>query len=211
MNQQEVMLVSTQQGGSLMKPFLVCFVGESGSGKTTLMQYLVKNYNYHMIDSYTTRPKRSSNEAGHIFLESKYTQFCPEKNYFSYVLDDTVQFFEPLVHTHFDGYDYWITKEQLSDSFVSLTAIDPVGLTQLTHKLPKEAYLVIYLHSDEAIRYERMLERNGHQEASRRLIHDRNAFRTVSCDYTLNMNSHTPATASFAIQQMILNYRQGEA
>ena len=46
-------------------------VGQSGSGKTTIMTTLEEKYELKSIQSYTTRPKRSDGETGHIFISDE--------------------------------------------------------------------------------------------------------------------------------------------
>ena len=46
-------------------------VGRSGSGKTTIAEELERKYGLKSIQSYTTRPKRSDNETGHIFVSDE--------------------------------------------------------------------------------------------------------------------------------------------
>ena len=46
---------------------IFCLVGPSGSGKTTVAKALEK-HGYNVIQSYTTRPRRSENEWGHTFV-----------------------------------------------------------------------------------------------------------------------------------------------
>lgn len=49
---------------------VVALEGKSGVGKTTIANALVEKYpdKYHIIHSYTTRPKRYDNELGHEFI-----------------------------------------------------------------------------------------------------------------------------------------------
>ena len=46
-------------------------VGCSGSGKTTIVNSLENKYGLKSIQSYTTRPKRSDDETGHIFISDE--------------------------------------------------------------------------------------------------------------------------------------------
>lgn len=71
---------STQQGlwrmvDSIMyeieKPLVICIVGESGVGKSLVADYFAYEYGVNLIQSYTDRAKRSSNETGHTFVSER--------------------------------------------------------------------------------------------------------------------------------------------
>lgn len=49
-----------------MKVLLI--TGESGVGKTTFAKHLKENYNYNIVHSYTTKPKRDEQDNDHIFI-----------------------------------------------------------------------------------------------------------------------------------------------
>ncbi len=51
-----------------LKPVIICIVGESGSGKTLMAEWFEKLFGYHLIQSYTTRPRRTPDENGHTFV-----------------------------------------------------------------------------------------------------------------------------------------------
>lgn len=61
------------------KPVVLCVVGESGSGKSTLADYIETNFGVFIIQSYTTRPRRTPDETGHTFItEEQFDTFAEE-------------------------------------------------------------------------------------------------------------------------------------
>ena len=50
---------------------MLLIVGASGSGKTTIADKLSKMYGLKVLPSYTTRPKRNSQETDHTFVSKK--------------------------------------------------------------------------------------------------------------------------------------------
>ena len=72
-------------------------VGESGNGKTSVSEHLERQYGLTSIQSYTTRPKRSENENGHIFITD--SEFDNLKDLVAY--------------TEFNNYRYGTTTDQV--------------------------------------------------------------------------------------------------
>jgi guanylate kinase len=62
------------------KPVIFCIIGESGTGKTTLAEYIESEYGIPMIESYTTRPKRTPDEKGHTFISEAEFERLNEEN-----------------------------------------------------------------------------------------------------------------------------------
>ena len=57
---------------------MVVLVGESGSGKSSIEKYLVHNYGYEKIVTYTTRPMRDGEVDGvdyHFIDKSQFRRF----------------------------------------------------------------------------------------------------------------------------------------
>ena len=147
-----------------------CFliVGQSGSGKTTIVNTLEVKYGLKSIQSYTTRPKRSDGETGHIFVS-----------------DEEYDKLENIVAcTEFCNYRYCATAEQIDEC--DLYVIDPAGVESLKafYKGGKR-FKIIYIKSDITTRYERMRfrsQKSGKQylesveETLNRIVHDSAKF-----------------------------------
>ena len=143
-------------------------VGQSGSGKTTIVNALEEKYGLKSIQSYTTRPKRSDNETGHIFIS-----------------DEEYDKLENIVAcTEICNYRYCATAEQINES--DLYVIDPAGVESLKafYKGNKQ-FKIIYIKSDITTRYERMRfrsQKSGKQylksveETLNRIVHDSAKF-----------------------------------
>ena len=139
--------------------YIYLIVGESGSGKSTLAELLCHNRGMRQLWSYTTRPKRSASEAGHIFVSS---------------FDSTTPC---AAYTKFNGYEYWATPEQVERADVYV--IDPAGLEWMLkfyrgNKIP----VVIFVDVTRRNRKRRMRKRgDSRQQIRDRLQHDELAFR----------------------------------
>ena len=94
---------------------LYCIIGPSGSGKSTVVEELNK-MGFKSPDSYTTRPKRFPEEGGHTYI----TQ------------EEYDNLLNIVAYTHFNGYNYCVTKEMLDgcDFYI----VDPDGIETLKKK-----------------------------------------------------------------------------
>ena len=109
---------SHSKGSDKIKKDIICLlVGPSGSGKTTIANKLSEEKGWKVLQSYTTRPKRYSNETGHIFVSEE--EFEQYKN-------------DLCAYTEFDGYKYWATNQQVDESEIYI--IDPAGVDFLFFK-----------------------------------------------------------------------------
>lgn len=100
---------------------IVCIVGPSGSGKTHLATYLEDKYGIPMIESRTTRKRRSPNESGHTFVS--------DEEFDTYLKEDM------LAYTEWEQEDgflarYCCLKKDVSSKIVSYV-IDEYGLEYL--------------------------------------------------------------------------------
>lgn len=87
----------------------ICIVGKSGTGKSTLVNRLKFKYNYTSVESYTTRPPRSDEETGHIFITQEEFDTLPNK----------------VAINTFGEYDYCATKEQIDNADLSSENVRP--------------------------------------------------------------------------------------
>ncbi len=133
-------------------------VGKSGSGKTTIVNRL--KIMGSSVESYTTRPKRTPDERGHIFITEE--QFKCLQNVAAY--------------TFFNGYHYAATQEQVDDSLFYI--IDPAGVRFFKeHYKGNKDIKVVYIESSLSDRLKRLTKRDGLKKALRRIFHDAIAFK----------------------------------
>lgn len=174
---------------------IICLVGESGSGKSTIAELLEKEgYNY--IKSYTTRKPRYKGERGHIFLNS-----INDRNDID-ILDDGYYPKENVIaYACYKDEHYYATKEQYRNKGTSIYIVEVKGVNELKSEIDDAEILVLYLKADEKIRRGRMIKRyidvNGHsdsnylmaqREAQERIIHDKENFQIIPCDYVIDAN-----------------------
>lgn len=159
---------------------IICLVGESGSGKSTIAELLEKEgYNY--IKSYTTRPRRSEDEKGHIFVDEEYFKNKYEESNYKVEL---------IAYTEFHGYRYWSTKEQYKNKGISIYIVEPVGAQELKTYIKDCKIIIIYLKADREERFKRMERVRGKQQALKRLAYDSDShiFNLIYCDYVVDAN-----------------------
>lgn len=121
---------------------LVLFVGRSASGKTTIANMFEEN-GYSQIASYSTRPPRYKGEKEHTFItEEEYDQ-----------LEDI------MAETHYNGYRYCTTLEQLKNA--SIYVVDPPGVSTLMDNYDKVGRFIYVIYFDASVynRVQRMLGR----------------------------------------------------
>lgn len=136
-----------------MKDVIILLVGESGSGKTTVANLLEEKYGMKELPSYTTRPKRTDNEIGHIFITDE--EFNQLNNICAY--------------TEFDGYRYCATSEQVDNSDVYV--IDVAGIDYFKeHYKGNKVPLVVYITVDTETRKKRMIARGDSEEKTEHRI-----------------------------------------
>ena len=77
-------------------------------------------------------------------------------------------------------------KGQLTEDCVYV--IDTVGIKELREKIKDAKIVAIYLKCDERERLFRMLTKRDPKSATERIIHDREAFKIVPTDFTIDAN-----------------------
>lgn len=142
--------------------------GPSGVGKTTIVEELSKRYGYKVVESYTTRPKRTPDETGHHFVS-----------------DEEFDALGPLcAYTEYNGYRYGVPSSMIDEC--DLYVIDPSGVAYMKkHYHGKKNVKVLGLTMDKGTLAKRMAGRGDSDAAiAKRLEHDAEAFRLlpVICD-----------------------------
>ena len=149
-----------------MNKTIILLVGKSGTGKTTIAERCEELYGLRQIQSYTTRPRRTPDETGHIFAS--------ERMFHS--LKDLV------AYTKFNGYEYCATAQQVEEN--DIYVIDPKGVEYFREhyhgsKQPVIVYIIVSKDDfkDFSSRYERMKKRgNTIDEAIERVVFDNREF-----------------------------------
>ena len=152
---------------------IFCLVGPSGSGKTTVAKALEKQ-GYNVIQSYTTRPRRSEDEWGHTYVTAIYNDKPP------WVMENVIAYNE------FAGNHYWATKEQYKGKGKSVYIIDPPGDKQLREEVDCEV-VTIFLATPRNVAWERMIiDNRGACDADERIKHDAEVFAAVKTDWVVD-------------------------
>ena len=180
--------------------FLIALIGRSGSGKTTVADVLEQKHDLTSVKSWTTRPKRSKTEKGHVFVtEEWFKKAFPKGDH------ETI-----AAYTEFNGYRYFavLTDINIHDVYV----IDPAGLESLKERYhgPKKI-ISIWLNASRETCKKRMLSRGDTPEnVESRLANDDLIFTDEArdkCDYIIQVDEKDPDE----IADKIMFYRLKEA
>ena len=146
-----------------MSKTIALFIGPSGSGKTTVAEYLVKNYGFTQIESYTTRAPRYDGEVGHIFVAN--ADFDQLKDFVAY--------------TEFDGNRYAATADQVEEN--DIYVVDVAGAEYFKEKYKgSKKPIVFYFNLPANIRKQRMQNRGDpYQLIVQRMDNDERMFANV--------------------------------
>ena len=164
-------------------------IAPSGTGKTTLVEKLEHAHGMKAVCSYTTRPARSADEKGHIFVtDEEFKDLCPMAAY-----------------TKFNGYHYGANEKQIAEA--DLFVLDPEGVRFMRkyYHGPK-GVVVIGLTASEHERRERMRKRgDSPEQIRRRLLHDRKAFAPEKrLMYDIQLNADGIEETAKAVYEYIL-------
>ena len=152
---------------------LYLIVGASGSGKTTIANVLEEKYGYKQLQSYTTRPPRNQNEAGHIFVTDE--EFNRLQNIIAY--------------TEYNNYRYCATSEQANNS--DIYVIDPNGIDYLKAHYKGKSIKIINITSPVHTKINRMEQRgDAFNKIMERLLNDID-FRDFVGDFNITNNDDT--------------------
>lgn len=156
---------------------ILLIVGKTGSGKSSLIKRLCERTGLKMLQSYTTRPKRSESDNDHLFVDVAEYQRAKESG-------------EIAIDGEIAGNYYYSTIEQLYTS--DLYTINPEALERLlAMDLPNIRFIVVYISCPDRIREERAMARGDDKHKYRvRNFSERQEFRKFvseeKWDYVIN-------------------------
>lgn len=154
---------------------MIVLVGESASGKSSIEKYLVDNYGYNKIVSYTTRQPRENEINGidyHFITKSQFREL--EKQDF---------FAETAIY---NGWYYGVAKKDCTDDKVAV--LTPHGLRQVS-KIEDINVTSFYINVSRRDRLIKILQRGDDiEESYRRNLSDVGMFDGIcdEVDYVIN-------------------------
>lgn len=163
-----------------MSKNIILLVGKSASGKTTITNSLEKNFGFKSLQSYTTRPKRTTNETGHTFVTNE--EFNNLKDICAY--------------GEFGGYKYCATKEQVDNS--DIYVIDAQGVEYFKkYYHGKRKPRVVYISISPIKRFIRLVKRDGFKNGLTRWLQDISHFKgvkkVIDCEIKIKKDNNCPA------------------
>jgi guanylate kinase len=154
---------------------MIVLVGESASGKSSIEKYLVDNYGYSKVVSYTTRSPRLNEVDGvdyHFVSVEKFTKL-KEQGFFA----------ETAVY---NNWHYGTAKEDCIDDKIAV--LTPHGLRQI-EKVDGITVISFYINVPRRDRLIKILQRGDDiEEAYRRSLSDVGQFDGIEdeVDYVIN-------------------------
>lgn len=170
----------------LERPLIICIVGESGAGKTMASEYFRYEYGVNMIESYTDRPKRESNERGHKFISPTNMDKIWER--------------EMLACTEWNGYRYCCLADDVER--VCTYVIDEHGLKMLMDKYwDKFDIYSIRIHRDKSKRIESVGEDRVNRDEGKFNMKD------SEFDYVIHNETDSKEDVFSAIREFVDKFR----
>ena len=166
---------------------MIVLVGESASGKSSIEKYLVDNYGYNKIVSYTTRAPREGEVDGVDYHFISVEQF--------YKLRSEMFFAETAIY---NNWHYGVAKEDCSDDKVAV--LTPHGLRQVS-KLPNVNVVSFYISVPRRDRLIKILQRGDNiEEAYRRNLSDIGQFDGIGdeVNYIIHNDSYKKSIAEMS-------------
>ena len=142
---------------------MVVLVGESASGKSSIEKYLVDNYGYKKIVSYTTRQPRDGEVDGadYHFIDKSQFRRLKIQGFFA----ETAEY---------NGWYYGIAKKDCTDDKIAV--LTPHGLRQVS-KIDGIKVISFYINVPRRDRLIKILQRGDNiEEAYRRSLSDVGQF-----------------------------------
>ena len=154
---------------------MVVLVGESASGKSSIEKYLVDNYGYKKVVSYTTRPPRDGEVDGvdYHFIDKSQFRRLKVQGFFA----ETAEY---------NGWYYGTAKKDCTDDKVAV--LTPHGLRQMC-KIDDIKVISFYINVPRRDRLIKILQRGDNiEEAYRRSLSDVGQFDGIEdeVDFVIN-------------------------
>lgn len=150
---------------------MLCLIGKTASGKTTIKDYLIQNYGFHGITTYTTRPIRKGEVDGDTYY------FVSEEEFNEKISNG---FFAEWKKYHTDKgiWQYGTSKESIKNADErKIIILTPDGVRDILKQsdLPIQ---VIYVYSNQETIKKRLAKRKDDpEEIKRRLRCDNDDFQ----------------------------------
>lgn len=166
---------------------MIVLVGESASGKSSIEKYLVDNYGYNKIVSYTTRQPREGEIDGvdYHFINTEQFYKLKADNFFA----ETATY---------NNWYYGIAKEDCTDNKVAV--LTPHGLRQVS-KIRDINIISFYINVPRRDRLIKILQRGDNvDEACRRSLSDVGQFDGIEdeVDYIINNDNYKKSITEMA-------------
>ena len=194
---------------------VINLIGASGAGKTTIAKELEEK-GYNIIQSYTTREPRSSDEWGHRFIDD---YFWCHGNIYNYE-GETINSRDMIAYEELYDNHYFATDEQVERGKTNIYVVTPNGAEQVKeyYKANRRRIEVInvYLAADEEVRRNRtekrymadndlnkfnlseILDTQNKEAISQirelrafsedRIKRDKDIFKVIAADYVIDAN-----------------------
>lgn len=166
---------------------MIVLVGESASGKSSIERYLVENYEYKKIVSYTTRSPRENEVDGvdYHFISVEQFEELKEQGFFA-------------EYAQYNSWNYGVAKEDCTDDKVAV--LTPHGLRQVS-KIKDVNVISFYINVPRRDRLIKILQRGDNiEEAYRRSLSDVGQFDGIAdeVDYIICNDGYKKSIAKMA-------------
>lgn len=172
---------------------MIVLVGESASGKSSIEKYLVDNYKYNKIISYTTRPPRSGEVDGvdYHFISVEQFKSLNEQGFFA-------------EKAEYRDWYYGVAKEDCTDDKVAV--LTPHGLRQVS-KIEDINVISFYINVPRRDRLIKILQRGDSvDESYRRNLSDVGMFDGIQDEVTFVVNNEQYRKSVSEMAEQILFY-----
>ena len=153
---------------------MIILLGKTASGKDTIQRYLVNNYGYKKLVTYTTRPMRPGeiqNVTYHYISEDEFIEKIQQGFFLEY----------KVYNTEFGDWYYGSAKEDYKNADdKTIIILTPQGYLDLLCKIKNIKHDAIYIKCSIAEIQKRLTNRGDYtKEAERRMLSDISDFQFV--------------------------------